>query len=184
MFTTFLILFTHLDYIKNRIIPDQQENPPQNPPERKNSSLSTLKYYLMFSFVMICCLGVAAMMYFQISAFKGKILNQHFYLAPYICLWIIIIVSLIFSTIMIMHNGCTCKCLQKCTVLGIGTMTMQLLSWHLVFVFYGLILNPLRAFLFSVAMIIAVLHPGINVQNHKMLDFSSNFLHIIYTLPM
>ena len=168
MFTTFLILFTHLDYIKNKIIPNQENPPPKNSPPKKsppknspdntkNSSLSILKFYLMFSFVVICCLGVAAMMYFQISAFKGRILNQYYYLAPYICLWIIAIGSLIFVTIMIMHNGCTWKCMLKCTVLGLGTMTMQLLSWHLVFVLYGLILNPLRAFLYSVAIIIAVL---------------------------
>ena len=41
-------------------------------------------------------------------------------------------------------------------VLEIFTMAMQMLSWHLVFVFYGFILNPLRAFLYSTTIIIVV----------------------------
>ena len=41
-------------------------------------------------------------------------------------------------------------------LLWIVNMTAQLLSWHVVFVVCGFILNPLRAFLYSMIIIVAV----------------------------
>ena len=183
MLATSLILFAHVDYIKSKITSEEQGNRPQNQlqnqlqnqpqnqqqnqlqnhakrqSEVKNFFLSTLKYYLMFGFVMICISGTVAMVVFQYYAFTNKRKMQKYYEYPYICLWIMVVVNLIISTFLIIveEEDKGYKIWFKCIVLGAGTMAMQVASWHLVFVLYGLILNPLRAFLYSVAIIIAVL---------------------------
>ena len=152
MFTTFFILFAHLDYIKSK---KQEQNQTKKP---KNVSLGALKYYLMFSFVVTCGLGIVSMAKFQFYAIKNENKIQKFYIHPYIFLWIMVFVNFITSTFLIIaEEKCFKRCLQKCIIMSAGTITMQLASWHLVFVLYGLILNPLRAFLYSVAIIIAVL---------------------------
>lgn len=50
----------------------------------------------------------------------------------------------------------TCKPWVESVLLWKVNMTMQLVSWHLVFVVCGFVLNPLRAFLYSMVMIVAV----------------------------
>ena len=162
LFTTLFILFAYLDYITSKEQENDTQNQPEAParPDAKKSSFRTFKYHLMFSFLVICCLGIAAMMRFQIYAITNERKIQKFYMIPCIILWFMVLINLIILARMIIvedkEKGYKI-CLLKFTIYGIGTITMQLVSWHLVFVLYGLILNPLRAFLYSVAIIIAVL---------------------------
>ena len=93
----------------------------------------------------------------QVIAFTTK----WFYLVPYMWLLILILINFGISlkmVSMIKDNYRLTKLPSRLEgiLLGIFTMTMQLLSWHLVFVFYGFILNPLRAFLYSMAILVSV----------------------------
>ena len=113
--------------------------------------------YITMSFFIICAVGIAAMLAFQVIAFTTK----WFYLVPYIWLLILIFVNFGISLKMVSMIEDDYRLTKlpfrlEGILLGMFTMTMQLLSWHLVFVFYGFILNPLRAFLYSMAMLVTV----------------------------
>ena len=55
------------------------------------------------------------------------------------------------------HNRLTTlPCFLEGLLLSIATATIQLLSWHLVFVFCSFILTPVRAILYSVVIIVTV----------------------------
>jgi len=117
--------------------------------------------YLAISALIICAPANAIMVFFQVSALRRK--YEWFYFYPYIWLWILIIYKLFTS----MSTAYKLKYSKvqffyapswiEGTLLWIACMTVQLLSWHLVFVSGGLILNPLRASLYCVIILTAVI---------------------------
>ena len=119
--------------------------------------------FMMCSFLMLSFPGNAAMMYFQLAAIIKN--PEWFYLFPYICLWIFIIVNF-FISVKIVYIIDHHEDRYRFTIappwleglfLGMVTMTVQLLSWHFVFMLCGFVLNPLRAFLYSVVIIVSVI---------------------------
>ena len=119
--------------------------------------------YMMYSFVATCILGSIAMIYFQHKVITGK--YEWFYRFPYLSLWMSIAVYFYISVIVVRrvednndHDRLTKSVAPwlEGIFLWIVSTTMQLLSWHLVFVVYGFILNPLRALLYSLMLILAV----------------------------
>ena len=119
--------------------------------------------YMMYSFVATCILGSIAMIYFQHKVITRK--REWFYFFPYLSLLISIIVYFFISVKIVKrveknndHDRLT-KSVSPCLegiFLWIVSTTMQFLSWHLVFVVYGFILNPLRALLYSLMLILSV----------------------------
>lgn len=161
MFITFFILFTYLENI------NETKSDTANPQNKKNGAnkQNTAELHsqeniliLKICFAIICLMGIIGMMITQIKAIKLK--PEWFYIVPYVFLLLFIVVSFPVS-IAVAYKAKPAKetKAQQCGegfLLGIVTMAIQLASWHLVFVFYGLILNPLRAFVYSVVAIISV----------------------------
>ena len=117
--------------------------------------------YLVISTLITCAPANSIMVFFQVSALQRK--HEWFYVYPYIWLWILIIFkffSSLFAVYKLKYFGVELFKVPywiEGTLLWIACMTVQLLSWHLVFVSGGLILNPLRAFLYSVVIVSAVI---------------------------
>ena len=130
------------------------------------SNTATLNLqFMMYSFVLLCVFpAIPMMVYFQYSAVTRK--QEWFYYYPYLWLLTCIGVNFFISVIVVYkidnnkgHDRLT-KLLPfwlEGILLWIVITTMQLLSWHLVFVFAGFILNPLRAFLHSLFITVAVI---------------------------
>lgn len=164
MFITFFILFTYLEYV-NEIKSDQQNT--TNPQDTQNGANkpNTAELHsqeniliLKICFAIICLMGIIGMMIAQIKAINLK--PEWFYIVPYVFLLLFIAVSFPVS-ILVAYKAKPAKVTKarQCGegfLLGIVTMAIQLVSWHLVFVFYGLILNPLRAFVYSVVTVISI----------------------------
>ena len=138
-------------------------NPPVTPATGTSdpSSMSNpnLKY-MMYSFVATCMLGSITMVYFQRKVITGK--HEWFYCFPYLSLWMSMAVYLCISVVIVRRVEVNNRLTKSKAAwlegifLWIVSTTMQLLSWHLVFVVYGFILNPLRALLCSLTIILAV----------------------------
>ena len=119
--------------------------------------------YMMYSLLATCIPASIMMVYFQHKVITGK--YEWFYRFPYLSLWMSIVVYFYISVIIVTrveedndHDRLTKSVAPwlEGIFLWIVSTTMQLLSWHLVFVVYGFILNPLRALLCSLMMIHAV----------------------------
>ena len=127
-----------------------------------NSEHSSNLQFMVYSFLVICCLGIVILIYFQLGAIIRR--YEWFYLCPYLWLWVVIAVNFFTSVKLVYitdsdksHDRLTkLPCFVEGLLLSVVTMYMQLLSWQLVFVFCGFILNPLRAFLFCIVIIVAV----------------------------
>ena len=131
------------------------------------SSVSNLEpvnlKYMMYSVVIICIPASGTMMYFQLrSFFTGK--NEWCYNYPYFLMWISIILYVYAASKVIdkverdenRDRLTTFKLWKEGALLWIVNMTAQLVSWNLVFVVCGFILNPLRALLYSMVIIVTV----------------------------
>ena len=118
--------------------------------------------FMLYSILVVCCLAIGLMIYFQLHAIIRNL--EWFYLCPYIWLWILVAMNFSFSVKIVClidsnekHDRLTTlPCFLEGLLLSIAVATMQLLSWHLVFVFCSFILNPVRAILYSVVMIVSV----------------------------
>lgn len=118
----------------------------------------------MCSVLVLSFLGNAVMLYCQLVAIIKN--PEWFYLLPYVWLWIFIIINFFISVKIVyiikddQANRC---CFTKLPpwlegmFLGTITMTVQLSSWHLVFMLCGFVLNPLRAFLYSVVIMVTLI---------------------------
>ena len=119
--------------------------------------------FMMCSALVLSFPGSAAMVYCQLSAIVKN--PEWFYLFPYIWLWIFITVNFFISVKIayIVENHAKQDRFTKLLpwtegiFLGMITMTVQLASWHLVFMLCGFVLNPLRAFLYSGVIIVTVI---------------------------
>ena len=133
-----------------------------NSSSRSNSESLNLKY-LMSGVVVICIPANIAMIYFQVRSLSVGRYEWSYNYSFYI-LWLSIIVYLYPAKSIIAkvkmdntRNRLTSIGPKKEGVLlWIVNMTVQLVSWHLVFVVCGFILNPLRAFLYSMLMIVTI----------------------------
>ena len=124
-------------------------------------SISNLRF-MMYSILAVSCLAIGAITYFQVFAIVKN--PEWFYLCPYVWLWVFIILNVVFSVRIVQvidsderHNRLTTlPCFLEGLLLSIATMTIQLLSWHLVFVFCSFVLTPVRAILYCVVIIVTV----------------------------
>ena len=119
--------------------------------------------YMMYGFVPVCFIASGTMMYFQQSVFTGR--QELFYLIPYMSLLALIVGNIFVSVIIaykVENDEKRSRLFQlkpwiEGIILWAVNMIMQLLSWHLVFVVCGFILNPLRAFLYCMVLILSVI---------------------------
>ena len=152
VFSMSLVYVLYVDYTDKNKLNDAAE---------KNSS--NLRF-MMCSVLVLSFLGNVIMVYCQMVAIIKN--PEWFYLLPYVWLWIFIIVNFFISVKVVYiiednrANRFRFTKLQpwlEGIFLGMITMTVQLSSWHLVFMLCGFILNPLRTFLYSVVIIISVI---------------------------
>ena len=139
-----------------------------NPPsiDSNNSFIGSSKmtninlHFIMFSFVFLSVfIAIPAMLYFQHGAITNT--QEWYYFYPYTFLLICILMNL-FISVIVVYKIDNCKnhdrllkwlpFLVEAIFLWIIIVTMQLVSWHLVFIFCGLALNFLRALLYTVSM--------------------------------
>ena len=129
---------------------------------RSNSEYLNLKY-LMSGVVFLCIPANITMIYFQVRSLSVGKYEWSYHYSFYV-LWLSIVVYLypakrIIDEVEMDANRVrltTFKVWQEGILLWIVNMTAQFVSWHLVFVVCGFILNPLRAFLYSMLIIVAV----------------------------
>ena len=159
-FTTAFITFPYLKFLeKETLLDTKQETMEEGQSSNKKSFIPAHNNvcYLITGALITCVPGSAVMVFFQVSGLQQK--HEWFYFYPYIWLWFLIIVKF-FTTITTAHGlGMQLFNVPRWiegTLLWIACMTIQLLSWHLVFVLGGLILNPLRASLYCVVIISGV----------------------------
>ena len=154
-FTTIFTLCAYLDQVNQSTL--ENRNPINN---TVTITFEGDLKYLVGSILVMCFLSSAGMVILQVINFA--IAKEWFYCVPYLWLMILILVSNIAFAMMAnktdKENRITkSSVLVEAVLLGIFTTTIQFLSWHLVFVFYGFILSPLRALLCSAAIIITVI---------------------------
>ena len=121
--------------------------------------------YMMYSVVIICIPASGARIYFQNRSLKHlKVKDEwHYNISDYL-MWISIIFYIYAARKLIYkverddnHDRLTTfKLWKEVILLWIVNMTAQLVSWHLVFVICGFILNPLRALLYSMVIIVTM----------------------------
>lgn len=148
-YTTIFIFSTYLEYTKRA----------------HNSTNGTRNSAIMCSFITVCILGIAVMGTFQIIILKVTVdkADEWFYFVPYGWLCLLIVLNIIVSLIMTRKTHKNERLTKsnyfwiEFILLVLFTLSMQLLSWHLVFVLYGFILVPLRAFLYCAATAITVI---------------------------
>ena len=161
MFTTCFASFAYLQSIE-QLNGNGESNtlPTTNLTGSEKTEYTRNLKFMICSLVIICCIANGTMVFFQVSALHRK--YEWFYLYPYMWLWILITIKLFTS----MKTVYTLEKAQRLfaspfwvegMLLWMVTMTMQLTSWHLVFVLYGLVLNPLRAFLYCVVIIVTLI---------------------------
>ena len=133
--------------------------------ELTNSEINHNKknLYTVLSFLMVCFAAsiLMASLIFVAFIFKTPTSKEPCFYVPYLYLIVLILISFVIlfkraKTIQEIHRLTKLHHVIEFMSLGIFTMTMQMLSWHLVFVLYGFILNPLRAFLYSTTILIVV----------------------------
>ena len=122
--------------------------------------------YMMYSVVIICIPANGAMIFFQLRSLKPFIvIKEWWYNIPYGLMWILIIFYINAARILIdkaemddnRNRLTTFKPWKETLFLWIVNMTAQLVSWHLVFVICGFILNPLRALLYCMIIIVTII---------------------------
>ena len=122
---------------------------------------------MISSAVVICIPANIAMIYFQVRSLHMRKHEWHWsYSYSFYILWMSIALYLYSGKCIIdnvekddNHRRLTpFKRRKEAFLLWIVNMTAQLVSWHLVFVVCGFILNPLRAFLYSMIIIVAIVY--------------------------
>ena len=161
----------------------------------------------MYSGVILCIPASGAMTYFQLCSFFGK--HVWCYNYPYYLLWTSIILYIYTAKELVdkaerddnRDRLTNFKPSKEGLLLWIVNMTMQLLSWHLVFVVCGFALHPLRAYLYTMVIIVTAVCLLILVaiiiklictincnKNHTMIDHSNasgnNLPHGVDTIIM
>ena len=143
-------------------VPDSVSSSDHDPSNKSGSESINLKY-MMYGVGITCIPVSGAMIYLQFSIATGK--YEVFYVYPYLFLWMLSIVYFFISGVIVsrVERARNYERLTKCKykwveimLLWFFTTTMQLLSWHLVFVVCGFILNPLRALLYCTIIIVSV----------------------------
>jgi len=155
----------------NEIGQSASANPVSKGPDKLPTNKSIK--YLTASSITVCTVANITMILLQFSALQKK--YKWFYVYPYIWLWALVVYKF-FTSMSVVHK------LQfsqarffkddvpawiEGLILWTGCVTIQLLSWHLVFILIGSVYNPLRAFLYCVVILSAMLSYTSFSHSHK-----------------
>lgn len=161
MFATSFASFAYLQSIEQLNGNGKSNNSPTaNLSGSERKEYTTNLQFMVCSLVIICCIANGTMTFFQVSALQRKF--EWFYFYPYMWLWIFIAFKFFTSmkavhTVEKAHRIFASPFWVEGMLLWILTMTMQLASWHLVFVLYSINLNPFRALLYCVVIIVTLI---------------------------
>ena len=157
----------------------------QNKAQKKTNESNEDLLPFVLGFITTCILGSIVMLLFQMAGFNKD--DPWFYIIPYSWLWTLVVIQFI-ASLLLTHNSMSTRSNPKkkkhhfwrplfwlqCISLWIVFTTALMLSWHLVFIMLGFILNPFRALILTL-----IFTTGI-ICNVLLLSIIFSFCQLIY----